>query len=198
MTGSTNSVHSLPAALNTVARDGFAHLPSVVGARESQLLRTYLAGWPLGDAPLQVGSVTQRARMAVVSAESWDRQSALWELAARLRGAFAASKWRPNEATVMSYEGRDSGISPHRDHSRYGLLIAILSLTGRGRLAIVADRAGNTTLAELECRPGDLVLLRGAGLADPIDGSDPRPLHAVSAPAGDARVSLTLRMDALA
>ncbi len=98
----------------------------------------------------------------------------------------------------MAYQGRSSGISAHRDHRRYGLIVAILSLTGRGRLTIVADRTSNRTLAELDCRPGDLVLLRGTGLADPIDRSDPRPLHAVSAPAGGARVSLTFRMDVLA
>jgi hypothetical protein len=71
-----------------------------------------------------------------------------------------------------------------------------VSLEGQGQLAILADRAGERVLADFTCRPGDIVLLRGPGLADPVDGSDPRPLHAVSGPLRGRRVSLTFRMDA--
>jgi hypothetical protein len=192
---SLTSHHALDVALHGTARSGFAHVPSLLGTDTCERLLSCLAGWPLSDAPAQVGRVSQRARMAVIPAERWEPLAALVELVAHLHTGLATSGWIPNEATIMCYEGEGSGISSHRDNRRFGLLVAILSLAGRGRVTILTDRAGERPLADLDCRPGDLVLLRGAGLADPDDGSDPRPLHAVDAPAAGRRVSLTFRMD---
>jgi hypothetical protein len=190
----TSSVH-LPDALNDTARTGFAYVPSVLDARTCDQLRSCVADWPLHEAPAQVGPVRQRARVAVIKDECWASVRAVAGLAAELRSALGASSWTPNEATVMSYVGRKAGISPHRDHRRFGLFIAVISLGGQGRLTILADRAGDRVLADFGCRPGDLVLLRSVGLADPVDGSDPRPFHAVSGPSRGGRISLTFRMD---
>jgi hypothetical protein len=185
----------MPQALANTARSGFAYLPSALNVGECDQLGSRLANWPLTEAPAQVGSVRQRARMAIIRADRWSSIHALASLAAQLRCALGASGWTPNEATIMSYGSRDSGISPHRDHRRFGLLVAVLSIVGHGRLTILGDRTGGRVLADLDCRPGDLVLLRGVGLTDPVDGSDPRPFHAVSAPKQGTRISLTFRMD---
>ena len=195
MSSSLTSRDALPAALEGTARLGFAHVRSVMDPQACERVRRSLVRWPLTETPTRVGQVRQRARMAVITADRWGSIRVLDSLAAQLRMALGASDWQPNEATIMSYAGRSSGIGPHRDHQRFGLLVAVLSLVGHGRLKILGAREGVNVLADLDCRPGDLVLLRGGGLTDPIDGSDPRPFHAVSAPERGTRVSLTFRMD---
>jgi len=185
----------MPQALASTARAGFAYLPSALRAQACDRLGSKLAGWPLEKAPVQVGSVRQHADMAAIGIDRWKSIGDIDRLASEIKSALDGSGWIPNEATLMSYAGPEAGISPHRDHRRFGLFIAVMSLAGQGRLTILGDRAGERVLADFSCCPGDLVLLRGVGLAEPADGSDPRPLHAVSGPSRGSRISLTFRMD---
>jgi hypothetical protein len=181
-------------ALECVAQDGGVQMQRVFKPRRLSQLRAELAKCPLRSALERIGPVRQRAEVGTLPIIGQSlpavRGTAAW-LSRRLPG----SGWRPNEANIMVYSGPGAGITPHRDHRRYILLIAVLSISGIARFRIVANRAGCNVVHDWECKLGDLVLLRAPGLADPVDGGDPRPLHTVYAPPNGRRVSLTFRMD---
>lgn len=106
--------------------------------------------------------------------------------------------WVPNEATVMRYESKDSGISPHRDMGyNYGL-IAVFTLEGSATLSVLldesdikGDRDTFHPLRRFRAGPGSLTLLRG----DNFPGTDEQPaLHAITAPEEGTRTSVSFRM----
>jgi len=80
--------------------------------------------------------------------------------------------FRFNDLIVQRYPAGCRGISPHRDHARYVVVVAILVLSGDGEFCVCQDRSGGTAV-EISARPGDLVLMRAPGLR----GAGPRPFH---------------------
>lgn len=102
--------------------------------------------------------------------------------------------WMPNEIHIQRYPTRALGITPHLDHKRYHLLIAIFTVAGSAPFTWCADRSG-TAHEEWQAGPGSLVLLRAPGLAGVQDG---RPLHKVGGPVSGERISVTFRMNARA
>lgn len=100
--------------------------------------------------------------------------------------------WLPNDAFVQRYRPHTLGISPHLDGKRYRCLVAVFTLDGEASFALCADRSGTVT-RQWQASPGDLLLMRGPGLAGNDDG---RPLHMVGGPRDRPRTSLSLRMSA--
>ena len=82
-----------------------------------------------------------------------------------------------------------AGITPHRDHVRYGCLIAIILLTGDGYFGVCDDRQGNES-REIDFKPGDLLLMGGPGLIPNFR----RPFHFVNG-VTDWRRTIGLRYD---
>lgn len=76
---------------------------------------------------------------------------------------------------LQKYEAGSLGITPHRDEKKYGLVIAIIPLVGKGDLSTCDDRAGNNPHKQ-DTAPGNLVLLRAPGYA----GMHVRPMHVVN------------------
>jgi hypothetical protein len=187
-------------AAGSLHRLGAAHLPEVLTpeGRSALLERARRAAFVLADA--RVGRVRQTAEIAVLPAP-WRGEGTLNRLGRELRdwlrtpswGPTHLSRFEPDEATYMRYPAGGGGLSPHLDGRRYGLAIAVFSLCGEARLLVCADRAARSVLGSIDCRPGDLVLLRASGFAGCADG---RPLHAISA--SSDRLSLTLRMSTAA
>ena len=110
----------------------------------------------------------------------------LWEFAqvleqaltSALAGAEVDSECYPlrlNDLIVQRYPPGCAGITPHRDHVRYGFLIAIILLTGDGYFGICDDRQGNES-REIDFKPGDLLLMGGPGLIPNFR----RPFHFVN------------------
>ena len=108
---------------------------------------------------------------------------ALWGLAESLGQLFRAAlsydslveaptAFRFNDLIVQRYPAGCRGISPHRDHARYVVVVAILVLSGDGEFCVCQDRSGDVAV-EIPARPGDLVLMRAPGLR----GVGPRPFH---------------------
>jgi hypothetical protein len=94
-----------------------------------------------------------------------------------------------NELVLQRYPAGSSGISPHRDGTRFRCVIGILVLSGTGTFAVCRDRAGTDPLP-VDARPGRLVLLRAPG----FNGMEERPFHSVS-DVTEERVVMTLRYD---
>ena len=124
----------------------------------------------------------------------------LWEFAqllevvltSALAGAEVDSAGYPlrlNDLIVQRYPPGCSGITPHRDHVRYGFLIAIVLLTGDGYFGVCDDREGNEA-REIDFKPGDLLLMGGPGLVPNFT----RPFHYVNS-VTDSRRTIGLRYD---
>ncbi|MEO5680196.1 MAG: hypothetical protein ABIS47_11065 [Acidimicrobiales bacterium] len=167
-------------------RVGWAAVPGAVAAAELIALAAALADLVLEPLVPEAGPVRQAGAAAVCPVAG---RPAIEALAGRLAAAAAAagSPWAPDEAATTRY-GPGEGISPHRDNSFYEGFVAVVTLAGRARLRVVADRAGEVELAGWAAGPGHLALVRG-----PRPGTEARPLHEVG-PAGPAgRQVLVLR-----
>ena len=128
------------------------------------------------------------------------RGHSLWEFAqvleqaltSALAGAEVDSECYPlrlNDLIVQRYPPGCAGITPHRDHVRYGFLIAIILLTGDGYFGVCDDRQGSES-REIDFKPGDLLLMGGPGLIPNFR----RPFHFVNG-VTDWRRTIGLRYD---
>jgi FolB domain-containing protein len=75
---------------------------------------------------------------------------------------------------LQKYEKGSLGITPHRDEKKYGHVICIIPLTGKGQLATCDDREGSNK-KPVDTTLGNLILLRAPGYA----GMHVRPMHVV-------------------
>ena len=96
---------------------------------------------------------------------------------------------RFNDLIVQRYRPGSLGITPHRDHLRYRDLVAIVTLAGRARFLLCADRHGRDP-REVPVPPGSLLLMHAPGFA----GRRDRPFHMLSE-VTETRVALGLRHD---
>ena len=113
-------------------------------------------------------------------------------LTSALAGAEVDSECYPlrlNDLIVQRYPPGWAGITPHRDHVRYGFLIAIILLTGDGYFGVCDDRQGSES-REIDFKPGDLLLMGGPGLVPNFM----RPFHYVNG-VTDSRRTIGLRYD---
>ena len=80
-----------------------------------------------------------------------------------------------NDLIVQNYPPGCRGITPHRDHVRYRIVVAIFLLTGDGNFCTCTDREG-TGAKTIPAAPGDLLLMTAPGLVE----EKPGPLHFVN------------------
>ena len=113
----------------------------------------------------------------------------LKDSAARLDSDPLGPELRLNDLVVQRYDAGSAGISPHRDHVRYRILVALVALSGTARFVLSADRAGRDPRA-IAIAPGSLLLMTAPGFA----GGGDRPFHALDR-IDSERVSLGLRFD---
>jgi hypothetical protein len=75
----------------------------------------------------------------------------------------------------------------------YRRLVVVATVYGRAPFAICGSRDPDDVVERWMAGPGDLVLMRGPGLAGHRDG---RPFHLVEGPRRGERLSLGVRMSA--
>jgi hypothetical protein len=176
----------LRAPLRRMAETGVAVVPAAVALPP---LPDELAALRYEAPPEGAHPVTTRSELAVL--DGWDAFPNL----SRLRAALVAQvneslpDWHPNRIFVRRYREGSTGMTPHRDGVRFRLLVATLTVLGTARFFRHGDNGEVTDTWPLA--PGDLVLLRGAGLNGIADG---RPHHSVGGPAGSLRCSIAFRM----
>ena len=155
-------------------------------------------------APERVGGVRQDFGLLVMKpglAPADPPLSALLDLAEEYASLLRAQAMSLDEAWLADFVATDihvqryglgsEGISPHRDGRRFIKLISVFSFGSPAEFRLFRDRRGSP-MRRYQLDPGDLLLLRAPGFADrPSAG----PLHSVSGPAGEARHSITLRME---
>ena len=109
----------------------------------------------------------------------------LWELARYLEKRIATTIKKAglqghdalqfNDLIVQNYPPGCQGITPHRDHARYRIVVAIFLLTGDGNFCTCDDRKG-VVAKTIPAVPGDLLLMTAPGLVE----EKPGPLHFVN------------------
>lgn len=190
-------VADLQAALGEVRARGATLVPEAVAPPFLDELQREAEHAPLAGWPEQIGSVRQKMDGCFLH-PPFDGFPCIVSLAealteaARASGVRGLATWRPNEVSVQRYRPGPLGIEPHRDNLRYRGLVAIFTTKGCARFRVLEAREGGV-LAEWTPHPGDLVLLRGPGLAGVRDG---RPFHAIDAPERGQRWSVSFRQNA--
>jgi hypothetical protein len=109
------------------------------------------------------------------------------------RGVRGLATWVPNEVGIAHYVPGSIGITPHMDGRWNRRLVVVATVYGRAPFAICGSRDPDDVVERWVAGPGDVVLMRGPGLAGHRDG---RPFHLVEGPRRGERLSLGIRMSA--
>jgi hypothetical protein len=184
-----------PTLLHEVSQHGAAFAAGAVGQPCCVQLMSELDSGPFEQVAPVIGSVRQEGESFEVRVEKLtSRYPVLAYLCDELADQIhrhGASEWLPNEVAVQRYHPRSGGITPHRDHRRFALLVAVITVAGSAPFTVCRNRAGDP-IRTWQASEGALVLLRGPGLAGKVDG---RPMHAVGGPIGGMpRTSIGIRM----
>jgi hypothetical protein len=189
---------ALAAGLRDCAKRGFARLAKAVEPSDLLDLRSELDAGPFRSFRESFGPVRQQIDGYDVPIPSRSFPL-LTTLCRDLRDAVRAAgrdvrglaTWAPNEVGIAHYVPGSIGITPHMDGKWYRRLVVVLTVSGRAPFAICGSRDAADVLERWSAGPGDLVLMRGPGLAGHRDG---RPFHLVEGPRRGERLSLGIRM----
>ncbi len=187
------------AALARLAEEDAVNLPLLDAAACAPLIAT-AATLTYRPATPVVGPEERRVEQDFDLCMRFPPESPFRRLAADLEeliGAALARLERPpldanpplNDLIVQRYPVGARGITPHRDHVCYRDLVAIVTLAGRARFFVCADRSGRQ-MREIPLPPGGLLLMRAPGFA----GRSDRPYHMLTE-VTETRLSLGLRHD---
>jgi hypothetical protein len=184
-------------ALDVVRRDGAAYLPRFLASDRLGPLRREVDAGPFRDMTGEHGKMRMESAgfdVAMPMSGFPLMRRLAGELGAAVReggtGIRGLASWRPNEIGVARYRPGSLGITPHLDGKWYRRLVVVVTIYGTARFAVCRSREGDI-VAEWHPGPGDLVLMRGPGLAGQRDG---RPFHLVEGPRRGERCSLGVRM----
>jgi hypothetical protein len=190
----------LRGALRACAGVGHARAASAVAPGFLELLRAELDGGPFRPFGETFGQVRQQIDGYDVRVPA-DAFPVLTGLCRELRdlvrmqgrGIRGLATWEPNEVGIAHYVPGSIGITPHMDGRWYRRLVIVATVYGRAPFAICRSRDPDDVAERWTAGPGDLVLMRGPGLAGARDG---RPFHLVEGPRRGERLSLGIRMSA--
>jgi hypothetical protein len=190
----------LEAPLGSCARNGYARVESALAAATLREMRAEIDGGPFRPFGESFGPVRQQIDGYDVRVPDggFPRLTALCRelgevVRAQGRGVRGLATWAPNEVGVAHYVAGSIGITPHMDGKWYRRLVIVVTVYGRAPFAICGSRDPDDVVRRWTVGPGDLVLMRGPGLAG---GRDGRPFHLVEGPRRGERLSLGIRMSA--
>jgi hypothetical protein len=199
--GGTNGLANgldLRDALGACASVGHARVTSAVLGAALRRLRAEIERSPFRPFGESFGQVRQQidgydirvpaASFPVLTALCRDLRTVV---RAQGRGVRGLATWAPNEVGVTHYVPGSIGITPHKDGRWYRRMVVVVTVYGRAPFAICGSRDPEDIVERWMSGPGDLVLMRGPGLAGARDG---RPFHVVEGPRRGERLSLGIRM----
>ena len=188
----------LRSALSTCARFGHARAPSGIDGTFLDALREEVDAGPFKPFGESFGPVRQQIDGYDVDlpAPAFPLLTSLCRgIRARVRadgrGIRGTATWTPNEVGIAHYVPGSIGITPHMDGKWYRRLVVVVTVYGRAPFAICGSRDPDDVVERWIAGPGDLVLMRGPGLASHRDG---RPFHLVHGPVEGERLSVGIRM----
>ena len=185
-------------ALAACARVGYARVISAVATEVLRSLRAEIERNPFHPFGESFGEVRQQIDGYDIRVPA-SGLPALTSLCRDLRevvrsqgpGVRGLASWAPNEVGVTHYVPGSIGITPHKDGKWYRRMVVVVTVYGRAPFAICGSRDPKDIVERWIAVPGDLVLMRGPGLAGARDG---RPFHLVEGPRRGERLSLGIRM----
>lgn len=185
-------------ALGACARIGHSRVRSALSTDLLQPLRAEIDGGPFRPFGESFGPVRQQidGYDVRIPASGFPLLTALCRefrnvVRSQGRGVRGLTTWAPNEVGVAHYVPGSIGITPHMDGKWYRRIVIVATVYGRAPFAICGSRDPEDILDRWITGPGDLVLMRGPGLAGARDG---RPFHLVEGPRRGERLSLGIRM----
>jgi hypothetical protein len=188
----------LGAALRACATGGHARIAGAIEPAFLRRLRAELDAGPFRPFRESFGPVRQQIDgydVAVPSVDfpllselSEDVGALVRTEGRRIRGL---ATWRPNEVGIAHYVPGSIGITPHLDGKWYRRLVVVATVYGRARFAVCGSRDSTDVVEAWTSSLGELVLMRGPGLAGNRDG---RPFHLVDGPSRGERLSVGIRM----
>ena len=189
----------LAGALARLAREDAVSLP-LLSADDCAILTAIAEELPYRQATPVIGEGARRVQQDFELSMDFAPDHPFHRFAAALEGLTAAAlatldppPLGPappfNDLIVQRYAAGSAGITPHRDHIRYRGLVAIVTLAGRARFCVCAERSGRDA-REVPIPPGSLLLMRAPGFA----GRDNRPFHLLDQVV-EERICLGLRHD---
>jgi hypothetical protein len=185
-------------ALTACARVGHARVASAIAPDVLRRVRVEIERGPFHPFGESFGEVRQQidGYDVPVPASDFPILTALCrdirdQVRSQGRGVRGLASWTPNEVGVAHYIPGSIGITPHKDGKWYRRMVAVATVYGRAPFAICASRDPEDVVERWIAGPGDLVLMRGPGLAGVRDG---RPFHLVEGPRRGERLSLGIRM----
>jgi hypothetical protein len=188
----------ITAPLQRCAARGFARIERAIPQAILTALRDEVDAGPFRSFGTSFGSVRQEIDGYDVELPS-DRFPLVDALSRELgrlvrrdgRGIRGLATWRPNEVGITHYVEGSIGITPHLDGKWYRRLVVVATIYGRAPFAVCGSRDPRDAVERWIAGPGDLLLMRGPGLAGVRDG---RPFHLVGTPERGERLSLGIRM----
>jgi len=184
--------------LGACASVGHARVPAAIGTDTLRRLRAEIERNPFRPFGESFGQVRQQidgydiavpaSGFPVLTALCHDLRDLVRTQGQGVRGL---ATWAPNEVGVTHYVPGSIGITPHKDGKWYRRMVVVVTVYGRAPFAICGSRDPEDVVERWTSEPGDLVLMRGPGLAGARDG---RPFHLVEGPRRGERLSLGIRM----
>jgi len=185
-------------ALKACAGIGYARAASALSSDALRPLRAEIDGGPFRPFGESFGPVRQQidGYDVRVPASGFPLLTALCRDLGEIvhlqgRGVRGLATWAPNEVGIAHYVPGSIGITPHMDGKWYRRIVFVATVYGRAPFAICGSRDPADLIERWTTGPGDLVLMRGPGLAGARDG---RPFHLVEGPRRGERLSLGIRM----
>lgn len=185
-------------ALSGCARVGHARVTSAISAAFLKELRAELDAGPFRPFRESFGPVRQQidGYDVEVPAPAFPLLTTLCRqlrdtVQTQGRSVRGLATWVPNEVGIAHYVPGSIGITPHMDGKWYRRLVVVATVYGRAPFAICGSRDPGDVVERWVAGAGDLVLMRGPGLAGDRDG---RPFHLVEGPRRGERLSLGIRM----
>lgn len=127
---------------------------------------------------------------------TFPKNSILWQITKDIESLFKKTNLFStplsfNEITAQVTEVTETGISLHRDESRFCNLIVVCIIDGVGEFSVAEDREG-TKEKVISTKPGDILFMRAPGFMN----ENIRPFHAVKN-VTKKRTSVTFRQEIL-
>lgn len=185
--------HESDQLLDAIKKDGVAKLHLL---SEEALLRITEELQTLNYTDAETYSGPFNVEQHFTYSRDFPKESILWRLSQELEQLLTTTNLNIfstplsfNEITAQLYPVHTTGISPHKDESRFKNIIVICVIEGEGEFYVTSNREGNNKNIVIT-KPGDILFMRAPG----FNHENIRPIHGVQNITAK-RLSLTLRQE---
>ncbi len=188
--------HESDQLIETIKKDGVAKL-HLLSKNTLSRIKEELTNLPFHNAETYSGPYDIEQNFSYF--RDFSKESILWKLSGELEQLLTkTNSTHPNlfstplsfnEISAQVYPIHLTGISPHKDESRFKNIIIICVIEGEGEFYVTSNREGDDKNI-VTTKPGDILFMRAPG----FNHENIRPVHGVQN-ITEERISLTLRQE---